>query len=79
MQVIKGDLIQLALAKRFDVIIHGCNCHCEMGAGIARVIKKSFPAKKLAIPKSGLVWQAATGKSFPKSLTKRWQVKITRW
>ncbi|MDJ0914803.1 MAG: macro domain-containing protein [Desulfobacterales bacterium] len=43
MQVIKGDLIQLALAKRFDVIIHGCNCHCEMGAGIARVIKKSFP------------------------------------
>ena len=43
MRVIKGDLIQLALAKRFDVIIHGCNCHCEMGAGIAKVIKKSFP------------------------------------
>jgi len=27
----------------FDVIIHGCNCFCNMGAGIAKQIKREFP------------------------------------
>lgn len=39
-----GDLIQLALAGQFDVIVHGCNCFCTMGAGIAKQIKATFPA-----------------------------------
>jgi O-acetyl-ADP-ribose deacetylase (regulator of RNase III) len=43
MQKIKGDLIQLALEGEFDVIIHGCNCFCTMGAGIAKQIKSTFP------------------------------------
>ena len=43
MKVIEGDLIKLALAKTFDVIIHGCNCRCTMGAGIAKMIKDVFP------------------------------------
>ena len=43
METVKGDLIQLALEKQFDVIIHGCNCQCAMGAGIAKTIKKVFP------------------------------------
>ncbi|NQT70072.1 MAG: macro domain-containing protein [Desulfobacteraceae bacterium] len=43
MQVVKGDLIKLALQKEFDVIIHGCNCQCAMGAGIAKAIKDTFP------------------------------------
>jgi O-acetyl-ADP-ribose deacetylase (regulator of RNase III) len=43
MKVIKGDLIKLALDGRFDVIVHGCNCHCTMGAGIAKSIKEIFP------------------------------------
>lgn len=38
-----GDLIQLAKQGRFDVIIHGCNCFCTMGAGIAHLIQKHFP------------------------------------
>ena len=42
MQVVKGDLIKLALQKEFDVIIHGCNCQCAMGAGIAKAIKDTF-------------------------------------
>ena len=42
-RVIHGDLIQLALDKKFDVIIHGCNCFCTMGAGIAKSIKTEFP------------------------------------
>jgi len=43
MNVIQGDLIQLALDGEFDVIIHGCNCQCTMGAGIAKAIKTTFP------------------------------------
>lgn len=43
MKIIKGDLIELALQGKFDVIIHGCNCYCTMGAGIAKSIKKNFP------------------------------------
>ena len=43
MKTIQGDLIELALKAEFDLIIHGCNCHCSMGAGIAQAIKKTFP------------------------------------
>src|SRR5437868_2616592 len=43
MQVIRGDLIQLARQGRFDVIIHGANCQCAMGAGIAKAIRETFP------------------------------------
>ena len=48
MQYLKGDLIQLALSGEFDVIIHGCNCFCSMGAGIARQIRDTFPDAYLA-------------------------------
>ena len=43
MKIIKGDLIKLAIKGEFDVIIHGCNCFCTMGAGIAKQIKENFP------------------------------------
>jgi O-acetyl-ADP-ribose deacetylase (regulator of RNase III) len=43
MKTVKGDLIKLALEGDFDVIIHGCNCQCVMGAGIAKSIKNIFP------------------------------------
>ena len=44
MKIVKGDLIELAKNGEFDVIIHGCNCFCKMGAGIAKAIKIAFPA-----------------------------------
>ena len=43
MKYIKGDLIKLALTGNFEVIAHGCNCMCTMGAGIAKTIKSKFP------------------------------------
>lgn len=43
MNRIKGDLIELAINGEFDLIIHGCNCFCTMGAGIAKNIKQKFP------------------------------------
>ncbi|WP_444928778.1 macro domain-containing protein [Microbulbifer sp. SSSA002] len=43
MKEIEGNLIQLAIDGAFDVIIHGCNCQCQMGKGIALTIKRLFP------------------------------------
>jgi O-acetyl-ADP-ribose deacetylase (regulator of RNase III) len=48
MKTRQGDLIQLALAGEFDVIVHGCNCHCQMGRGIALTIKEQLPEAYLA-------------------------------
>jgi O-acetyl-ADP-ribose deacetylase (regulator of RNase III) len=44
MQTEQGDLVQKAKAGEFDVIVHGCNCFCQMGASIAKTIKQVFPA-----------------------------------
>src|SRR5436309_9636698 len=43
MNIVTGDLLRLALDGRFDVIVHGCNCQCAMGKGIALSIKNQFP------------------------------------
>ena len=43
MRTLPGDLLQLAIDGQFDVIIHGCNCQCQMGKGIALSIKRQFP------------------------------------
>lgn len=43
MKIVKGDLIKLALEGKFDVIVHGCNCFCTMGAGIAKAIRSELP------------------------------------
>ena len=43
MNVIRGDLLRLALDGRFDVIVHGCNCQGAVGKGIALSIKNLFP------------------------------------
>lgn len=42
-RTIKGDLVKLAQAGEFSVIVHGCNCFCAMGSGIAPQIAKAFP------------------------------------
>lgn len=54
MNILDGDLIALAKAGRFDVIIHGCNCFCTMGAGIARLIRDEFPHAYQADLKTGM-------------------------
>ena len=43
MKIINGDLITLAEEGVFDVIIHGCNCLCNMASGIAKTIKDKYP------------------------------------
>jgi len=54
LRVIEGDLVRLALDGEFDVIVHGANCQCRMGAGITKLIKATFPeafAADVATPK----------------------------
>jgi O-acetyl-ADP-ribose deacetylase (regulator of RNase III) len=44
----KGNLLDLAEAGEFDVVIHGANCFCVMGGGIAREIRERYPAAAMA-------------------------------
>lgn len=44
MQIVSGDLVKLAMAGKFDVVVHGANCFCTMGAGVAKAIREAFPA-----------------------------------
>lgn len=43
MKTIKGDLIKLAKAGKFNVIAHGCNTQNNFGAGLAKQILEHFP------------------------------------
>jgi O-acetyl-ADP-ribose deacetylase (regulator of RNase III) len=40
---VKGNLLDLAEAGEFDVIVQGCNCFNTMGGGIAREIAERYP------------------------------------
>lgn len=43
MNIISGNLLDLAELGKFDVIIQGCNCFCAMGSGIAGQIAQRYP------------------------------------
>ncbi len=43
----KGNLLDLAEAGDFDIIIQGCNCFNTMGGGIAREIRERYPMAAL--------------------------------
>lgn len=53
MRVIHGDLLELARRGEFDVIVHGCNCMCAMGKGVALSIKQQFPQAYFADLQTG--------------------------
>lgn len=61
MKTVQGDLIKLALDGVFDTIIHGCNCQCTMGAGIALTIKQVFPEAYAADRATGSIDRAKLG------------------
>lgn len=44
LQHTKGNLLDLAEAGQFDIIVHGCNCKNTMGSGIAKEIKERYPS-----------------------------------
>ncbi len=40
---VKGNLLDLAEAGKFNVVVQGCNCFCAMGGGIAKEIRERYP------------------------------------
>lgn len=48
MKIVKGNLLDLAEAGEFDIIVQGCNCFCTMGSGIAREIRERYPQTYMA-------------------------------
>ena len=40
---IKGNLLDMADAGDFDIIVQGCNCHNVMGSGIAKDLRARYP------------------------------------
>ena len=70
MSILKGDLIQFAQTGRFDVIIHGCNCFCSMGAGIAKQIRDNFPEAYQADLKTQMGDKEKLGTSSQASIKK---------
>lgn len=48
MLIRQGNLLDLAEQGEFDLVMHGCNCYCVMGAGIALQIAQRWPDAKLA-------------------------------
>lgn len=45
---LKGDLFAYAEAGMFDIVVHGCNCMCTMGSGIAKQVREKYPEAYLA-------------------------------
>ena len=39
-----GNLLDLAEAGEFDIVVQGCNCFNTMGGGIAREIRERYPS-----------------------------------
>jgi|DEB0MinimDraft_4_1074332.scaffolds.fasta_scaffold123022_1 O-acetyl-ADP-ribose deacetylase (regulator of RNase III) len=38
-----GNLVEMADNGTYDMIVHGCNCQCTMGSGIAAQLRKKWP------------------------------------
>ena len=76
MKIVQGDLIALALNGHFDVIVHGCNCDCIMGAGIAQSIRKHFP-EAYAADAATKVGDSAKLGSYSMAVCVRGSIQIT--
>lgn len=48
MQTVTGDLVKMALRGEFDVIIHECNCCCDMQTKLGKQIRQFFPEAYMA-------------------------------
>lgn len=60
---IQGDLIELAKKGEFDVIAHGCNCMCNMGAGIAIPMKLHFQVDRFKLER--VEYETEYGDKYP--------------
>jgi O-acetyl-ADP-ribose deacetylase (regulator of RNase III) len=70
MEIIKGDLIELAVSGKAGIIVHGCNCFHAMGSGIAGALAARFPE----IPR---IDRQTTAKGDPSKLGLYSEVTVT--
>lgn len=43
MKYITGDIVEEFKIGKYDVLVHGCNCFCTMGSGVAKAIRAEWP------------------------------------
>jgi len=53
-KTIQGNLIQFAQNGGFDLIVHGSNCFCTMGAGIAQGIKAALQSLRHSVESASI-------------------------
>lgn len=41
---LSGDVIKAFKTDEYDLFVHGCNCFCNFGAGLAVDVRKNFPS-----------------------------------
>lgn len=39
---LNGCIIEAFKTQEYDALVHGCNCFCNMGAGLAKLISKKY-------------------------------------
>ena len=44
LQHAQGDVLEMAANGAFNIVVHGCNCFCAMGSGIAAQVRRQYPA-----------------------------------
>lgn len=53
----KGNIIDMAEAGQFQVIVHGCNCQNVMGSGLAKELRERYPTVFAADVKATEQWK----------------------
>lgn len=38
-----GDVVKALQNNEINILAHGCNCFCTMGAGVAKAVRETFP------------------------------------
>jgi O-acetyl-ADP-ribose deacetylase (regulator of RNase III) len=69
MKELIGDIIEMGLEQKIELLIHGCNCFHTMGAGIAVGVRKTFPEAYEADLKTPYGDKSKLG-SYSKAVTK---------
>jgi len=55
MKIVKGNLLDMFDDGEFDMIVHGCNCICVMGGGIAAQVRARYPGASI-VDEEFMVW-----------------------
>lgn len=59
--IIKGDLFKPFAEKKFDLMVHGCNCFHSFGKGFATIVKHKYPQAYTADKKTAKGSKAKLG------------------